>query len=287
MPEGHSLHRLARSVTRSFGRTTVAATSPQGRFESGAALLDGCTLTNAEAWGKHLFVAFEGEQVLHVHLGLYGTWVRSKAPAPAPWGAVRLRLENATWFADLRGPTACDLVGVEGRDAIVARLGPDPLRKDSDPRRVIDRVGRSRAPIGAMLMDQSVLSGVGNVYRAEVLYRHGVSPFLEGRAVPRDTVEAMWDDLVVLMKDGVRRGRIVTVDPDDVAALADLDHDRPSPDDPDLDGGEDTASRRRVRRSTGVYVYRRDGRACLRCGSTVAAMQFHGRRLFWCPGCQT
>ena len=97
----------------------------------------------------------------------------------------------------------------------------------------------------------------------------------------------MWDDLVVLMKDGVRRGRIVTVDPDDVAALAELDHDRPAPDDPELDGGEDTQARRRVRRSTGVYVYRRDGRECLRCGSIIAAADFHGRRLFWCPGCQT
>jgi endonuclease-8 len=287
VPEGHSLHRLARSLTRSFAKRAVQASSPQGRFSAGAALLDGRVLEKAEAYGKHLFVTFAGEQVLHVHLGLYGTWVRSAAPAPEPWGAVRLRLANDTWYADLRGPTACDLVGADGRAAILARLGPDPLRRDADPQRVVDRVTRSRAPVGAMLMDQSVLAGVGNVYRAEVLYRHGVSPYLEGRALPPETVQALWDDLVVLMKDGVRRGRIVTVDPDDVAALAELDHDRPAPDDPELDGGEDTQARRRVRRSTGVYVYRRDGRECLRCGSIIAAADFHGRRLFWCPGCQT
>ena len=287
MPEGHSLHRLARSITRTFGRHPVAASSPQGRFAAGAALLDGRVLTRAEAWGKHLFVAFEGEQVLHVHLGLYGTWVRAPAPAPEPWGAVRLRLADDAWYADLRGPTACDLVGRDGRAAIVARLGPDPLRRGSDPERVVERITRSKAPVGALLMDQSVLSGVGNIYRAELLHRHGVSPFTEGRALPAETVASMWDDLVALMKDGVRRGRIVTVAPEDVARLAELDHDRPASDDPELDGGEDTSARRRVRRSTGSYVYRRDGRACLRCGAVISAADFHGRRLYWCPGCQT
>ncbi len=122
-----------------------------------------------------------------------------------------------------------------------------------------------------MLMDQSVLSGVGNVYRAEVLFRQGVSPFTEGRDVRPAQVDAMWDDLVRLMRDGVRRGRIVTLDPDDHEAMAELDADRPAPDSPELDGGEDTVARRAARRSTGVYVYGREGRACLRCGSTVAA----------------
>ncbi|MFN8170108.1 MAG: DNA-formamidopyrimidine glycosylase family protein [Candidatus Nanopelagicales bacterium] len=287
MPEGHSLHRLARSLNRGFAKHAVEASSPQGRFAAGAALLDGRVLEQAEAWGKHLFVRFEGEQVLHVHLGLYGTWVRAKAPSPPPWGALRLRIENDAWYADLRGPTACDLVGEEGRARIIARLGPDPLRKDADGSRMVERIGRSRAPVGAMLMDQSVVAGIGNIYRAELLHRHGVSPFVEGRALPEETVSAMWDDIVVLMKDGVRRGRIVTVDPDDVARLGELDHDRPAADDPDLDGGEDTQARRRLRRSTGSYVYRRDGRPCLRCGTTIAVMDFHGRRLYWCPGCQT
>jgi endonuclease-8 len=286
VPEGHSLHRLARSITRSFAGERVRASSPQGRFENGAAVLDGRVLDRGEAWGKHLFVEFEGDEVVHVHLGLYGSMVRAKAPAPEPWGAVRLRLEGERWFADLRGPTVCDLVGVDGRDAVVARLGPDPLRRDADVDKVRRRIAASRAPIGALLMDQSVLSGVGNVYRAEVLFRQGVSPFSEGRDVAPAAVDAMWHDLVHLMRDGVRRGRIVTLDPDDHDAMAELDADRPPPDSPDLDGGEDTVSRRAARRSTGVYVYGREGRACLRCGSPVAAQDFHGRRLFWCPKCQ-
>jgi endonuclease-8 len=286
VPEGHSLHRLARSLHRTFAGEAVASSSPQGRFDSGAQILTGRVLEEAEAYGKHLFVAFEGDDVVHVHLGLYGTMLRAKAPAPEPRGAVRWRLESSTWYADLRGPTACDLVGPHGRDAIVARLGPDPLRADADPERAKSRILGSRAQVGTMLMDQSVLAGVGNIYRAELLYRHGVSPFLEGRLLKPAVFDAMWADLVLLMKDGVRRGRIVTVDPSDVEALALLDADRPSPDDPELDGGEDTPQIRRRRRQTGVYVYRREGRACLRCGVPIRAQDVQGRRLYWCPGCQ-
>lgn len=286
MPEGHSLHRLARGLHRTFAGHEVASSSPQGRFDSGAQILTGRVLEEAEAYGKHLFVSFEGDEVVHVHLGLYGTMQKAKAPAPEPRGAVRWRLESSTWYADLRGPTACDLVGPHGREAIVARLGPDPLRTDADPERAKARILGSRATVGTLLMDQAVLSGVGNIYRAELLFRHGVSPFLEGRLLRPAVFDAMWSDLVLLMNDGVRRGRIVTVDPADVEALTELDHDRPSADDPELDGGEDTPQIRRLRRSTGVYVYRREGRPCVRCGVPIAAQDVQGRRLYWCRGCQ-
>ena len=286
MPEGHSVHRLARALHRSFAGEPVAASSPQGRFDAGARLIDGRVLERADAWGKHLFLDIAGDLVVHVHLGLYGDFLRARTPAPAPVGAVRLRLVGERWYADLRGPTACDVLDPAGRDAILARLGPDPLRRDADPELFRRRVGASRSAIAGLLMDQAVLAGVGNIYRAELLHRHEVSPFTAGRDLPGDLVDAMWRDLVVLMKDGVRRGRIVTVTGDDVVALGALDVDRPSSDDPSLDGGEDTPARRRARRSTGVHVYRRDGRACLRCGSAVRAEDFQGRRLYWCPGCQ-
>jgi endonuclease-8 len=285
VPEGHAVHRLAAQLHRSFAGRAVAASSPQGRFADGAALLDDVVVERAEAWGKHLFIEVD-DLVLHVHLGLYGTWVRAGAPGPEPRGAVRLRLENERWYADLRGPTACDLVGTAGRDAILARLGPDPLRRDADAERFVRRATSSRAPIGVLLMDQTVLAGVGNIYRAEVLFRHQVSPYAEGRTVPSDTVRAMWDDLVVLMRDGVRRGRIVTVDPADVEPLAAIDVDRPASDDATLDGGDDTQARRRLRRSTGSYVYGREGRACVRCGAAVRAAEVAGRRLYWCERCQ-
>jgi endonuclease-8 len=209
-----------------------------------------------------------------------------KAPAPPPQGAVRLRLESPTSYGDLRGPTACDLVGDRGREEILARLGPDPLRPESDPERFVARVRSSRAVVGGMLMDQSVIAGVGNIYRAEVLFRHRISPYAEGRAVSAAKLHAVWDDLVVLMHDGVRRGRIVTVDPADVEPLAALDVDRPASDDPDLDGDDDSLAMRRRRRSTGAYVYGRTGRPCLRCGRAVRMAELQGRRVYWCGTCQ-
>ena len=286
MPEGHSVHRLADGLHRTFAGQGLATSSPQGRFTSGAELLDGVVLCGADAWGKHLFLEFERDLILHVHLGLYGSFLTSAIPVDEPRGAVRLRLVGSKSYADLRGPTACDLVGVEGRAAILARLGPDPLRSDAEPERVTRRILSSRAPIGTLLMDQAVIAGIGNIYRAELLFRHGISPFTEGRAVPGGVVEAMWDDISVLMRDGVRRGRIVTVEPHDVARLADLDTDRPSSDDPDLDGGEDTPSLRRRRRDTGSYVYRREGRPCVRCATPISMREVSGRRVYWCPGCQ-
>lgn len=285
MPEGHTLHRMAATLQRSFGGDVVRASSPQGRFASGARLLDGGTLERAEAFGKHLFLDVD-DHVLHVHLGLYGTWPVVPGPAPDPQGAVRLRLESPRGYADLRGPTACDLVGDAGRAEIVARLGPDPLRPDSDPERFVTRVRGSRAVVGGMLMDQSVVAGVGNIYRAEVLFRHRISPYAEGRALSATTLRAVWDDLVVLMHDGVRRGRIVTVDPADVEPLAALDADRPASDDPELDGDDDSLAMRRRRRSTGAYVYGRAGRPCLRCGRGVRVAELQGRRLYWCGYCQ-
>ena len=72
MPEGHTLHRLAGALSAAFAGTVPAVSSPQGRFAAGAELLGGRRLEEASAWGKHLFVRFEGDAVLHVHLGLYG-----------------------------------------------------------------------------------------------------------------------------------------------------------------------------------------------------------------------
>ena len=74
MPEGHTLHRLAGVLDRTFAGTVVRANSPQGRFVEGAARLDGRRCERAEAWGKHLFVTFEDDLILNVHLGLIGVF---------------------------------------------------------------------------------------------------------------------------------------------------------------------------------------------------------------------
>jgi endonuclease VIII len=267
VPEGHTIHRLARDHERLFGGQRLSAASPQGRFADGAAVLDGELLERTDAHGKHLFLGFAGERWVHVHLGLYGTFLDGPLPAPAPRGAVRLRLTGERAYADLRGPTACELLTGPEKAAVGARLGSDPLRADADPDRAGDRIRRSRAPVGALLMDQTVVAGVGNVYRAEVLFRHGIAPLRPGQKVGAREWEAVWADLVALMREGVRTGRIDTVRPEHTPEAMGR------PPRQDDHGGE-------------VYVYRRADQPCLVCGTAVRRGELVSRNLFWCPTCQ-
>ncbi|WP_158880595.1 Fpg/Nei family DNA glycosylase [Amycolatopsis anabasis] len=267
MPEGHTLHRLARLHKRRYAGAPVEVSSPQGRFATEASTVDGKVFEGAEAYGKHLFHHFGPQGTVHVHLGLYGTFTESKLPATPPQGQVRMRLVGRTHWTDLRGPTRCELLTEEQVDAIKARLGPDPLRRDARPERAWARISSSRTSVAALLMDQSVLAGVGNVYRAEVLFRHGVAPTLPGKALDAVLWKEIWDDLVALMRDGVRTGRIDTV----------ADEHLP----------EVTGRAPRVDRHGGeVYVYRRAGQPCLVCGTPVAHAELAGRNLYWCPTCQ-
>ena len=160
MPEGHTTHRLAVAHQRCYGGSPVAVSSPQGRFATAAAKLDGQVLQRADAHGKHLFHVYDADSVVHVHLGLYGSFTETTLPVQPPRGQVRMRLVGLTHWTDLRGPAACELLTEAEVEAIRARLGPDPLRSDADPDRAWKRISRSRAPLATLLMDQSVLAGV-------------------------------------------------------------------------------------------------------------------------------
>ncbi len=276
MPEGHTLRRLADDLTTAFAGRTVRVSSPQGRFEADAEQLDGARLLGADSAGKHLFVEFDGERFVHVHLGLIGRFDvhADVAEVPHPVGAVRLRLVTTpngdgrtTSYADLRGAILCDLVGAGRRAEILDRLGPDPLRPDADPDLAWRRISRSPRTIGDLLMDQKVLAGVGNVYRAEVLFRHRIHPLRPGNTLRVGQWRAMWTDLVDLMAEGVRSGRIDTVRPEHTPEAMGR------PPRTDDHGGE-------------VYVYRRTSMPCLLCGSTVRTAELVGRNIFWCPRCQ-
>lgn len=267
MPEGHVVHRLAAAVERLFAGDALGVSSPQGRFAAAAALLDGRTLCAAEAYGKHLFLDFGPQGWVHIHLGIYGRLSFADPPVLPPVGQVRMRLVGMRAWADLRGAAVCELIGDAERAAVLGRLGPDPLRRGADDAPAWRRVHASRAPVAALLMDQAVVAGVGNIYRAEVLFRHGVDPMLPGRELPEPVWKAIWADLCALMRAGVRDGRI-----DTVRAV----HD------PAATGREP----RRDRHGGEVYVYRRAGGACHVCGTPVAAGILAGRNLFWCPTCQ-
>jgi len=287
MPEGHTTHALAGRLSHAFAGSPVGVSSPQGKFAGGAALLDGLALVDASAWGKHLFVEFERERWLNVHLGLIGKFSvlprlsrRSSRQVPVV-GQVRLRLLNANWVGDLRGPTVCAVVSPEKVDQIQARLGPDPLRPDADPDLALRRILRSARPIAELLMDQSVLAGVGNVYRCEVLFRHRVDPFRPGREIRPTTWRAIWDDLVELMPLGVAFGQVLTMDDQVDDALAEVADGSASAHTAAVTGARpgDHFERR-------FNLYKRTGEPCRVCGSTVRTQLVAGRNLFWCGRCQ-
>jgi len=294
VPEGHSVHRLARQFQDVFGGRCLDVSSPQGRFAAGAALLTGHTMVDSMAHGKQLFLRFDHELFLHVHLGLYGAWSfggdssftgassigaprrigeREAGPAagddaysgpPAPVGAVRVRLVSDHGWADLRGATTCAAITAEEAAAVLARLGPDPLHNNAgDREEFIRRLRRRKTAVALLLMDQSVLAGVGNIYRAEVLFRQAVDPWTPGTSIDPETAGRLWDDTVDTMSDGVRDGRIVTTPPalwTEGSVVA-----------PDADAH---------------FVYKRDGLPCRACGTVVGMTEIGARKLYWCPGCQ-
>lgn len=331
MPEGHSVHRIARQFDRNFVGKTLSASSPQGRFAEGASLLDGRAAVSVQAVGKQMFLETEGDLWLRVHLGLYGAWdfageivvdptiasangrmgqtnqrgtiledpilddagenslssigaprrtrvhvrmseqTKGLADEGMEWpppvvGQVRLRLMTDITAADLRGPTACVLQTPEEMLATVAKLGPDPLVGDpvENEERFVRDVRKKPTVIALLLMDQSVVSGIGNVYRAEMLFRQRLNPHTPGRDVPEDVVRALWHDWVRLLAIGVETGQMMTMD--------------------GLTGADYRAAM--ANRDDRHWVYHRAGLPCRICGTEIALEEIGARKLYWCPRCQ-
>jgi len=323
MPEGHSVHRIARQFAANFEGAPVAASSPQGRFAAGAAQLDGHEIVQAKAVGKQMFLEFDHGLWLRVHLGMYGAWdfagdisvdptiasangrmgqtnqrgtvvdtvvgshedspwsigaprrtrlrmaeseklgAELETWPPEPVGAVRVRLLTETACADLRGPTACEVQTIEEVDRTIAKLGPDPMVDDIDEgeERFTAVVRKKPTPIALLLMDQSVVSGIGNVYRAELLFRARLDPFRPGREVPEETVRELWRDWVHLLRIGVETGQMLTMD--------------------DLD--PEAYRKALASRDDRHWVYHRTGEPCRVCGTSIAMVELGGRKLYWCP----
>ncbi len=202
---------------------------------------------------------------IHIHLGLIGK-LRIEPESPLR-GEIRLRISDGDTVALLSGPQWCRSITTAERNEVINTAGPDPLRDDADPERGFARLTRSGKSLAALLMDQRIAGGVGNIFRAEVLFRHGLRPTTPGREVDHRTWQIIWDDLVGIMHDAVDAGRIDTVRdehlPEAQGRLARQDRH----------GGE-------------VYVYRRAGEECIVCGTIVRTSLLEGRNMYWCPRCQ-
>ncbi|TWU06114.1 Fpg/Nei family DNA glycosylase [Stieleria varia] len=261
MPEGHKTHWIARRHDQMLRDQVIRVTSPQGRFRSDARNVSGKTLTGVHAAGKHLFYEFEGQRIVHIHLGRYGKYREHKVPPPPPVGQVRLRMIGTQACIDLNGPTTCRVITLETRDEIVSKLGPDPL---AGGRKSVawDSISVSKKPIGALLLDQSVIAGVGNIFRAELLYEIGMDPNKPGNALTKPDFDHMWKVLTRMMKTGLKYGKIITVTASEagkpISQLADSERFR---------------------------VYRQPN--CPGCDFAIETTDLASRKLYWCPHCQS
>lgn len=187
-------------------------------------------------------------------------------PEP-PQGAVRARVRARHGWADLRGPATCAVLEPAEHQRVIARLGPDPLRQNlADPASAgpvstdhgaretfLHHLSQRRISIAAALMDQAVIAGVGNIYRAESLFLEQIDPHTPSNELDPERGVALWGRLTEQLRHGLVEGHIRTV--------------------------RRSGSRRH-------WVYKHQGTACLCCGAVIEAEQLQGRRLYWCPGCQ-
>ena len=261
MPEGHKTHYLARQHGRALAGQPVAVSSPQGRFTDDAKLIDGRVLQSVSAAGKHLFYQFDGGAIVHVHLGRYGSFAEHPSPPPTPIGQVRMRMIGEAVALDLRGPTRCRVIDAEQRSTIEAKLGPDPLAggRKADIRRNLTASGK---PIAALLLDQSLVAGVGNIFRAEMLFEAGINPATAGNRLTDEGFEQLYKAIKRQMAAGLKHGKIVAVTAAEAGKpLVTVD-------------GKDR-----------FRIYGKTD--CPRCGSTIQTEAFAARKLYYCQQCQT
>jgi len=221
-------------------------------------MLDNRILERVDAHGKNLIYRWEDAPSLHVHLGLVGKFPTYAIDAPPPSPATRLVFANGDVRAYLTGPMTCSILDPEDADAVIDRLGPDPLGDPDAAEEFAHRLARRSVPIGVAMLDQKVLAGVGNVYRSEVLFLNGINPKTPANRLKSATAEALWQTTVDQLQVGLQHDRIITVSTEDAEAGAD----------------------------ERVYVYKRSGEPCLRCGTPIRSATYGQRNVWWCPNCQ-
>ncbi|MEM9968008.1 MAG: DNA-formamidopyrimidine glycosylase family protein [Pseudomonadota bacterium] len=257
MPEGHTIHRAARDHAAMIKGQRISALSPQGRFAEGAAQIDGAVCDDTGAIGKHLLYHFSNRQILHVHLGLGGYFVCQPQPADPPREVTRVRLESATHAIDIIGPNTCELIPAPALESFRLRYGPDLLAADPEPDLAIAAIRKSRAPIARLLMDQKVISGIGNIYRAEILWLRKINPMARGVDLSEQELRGLWDEMRALLQLGVETNSIIT------------NGDRPK-------AGEEITER--------TNIFARE--SCPICGTEIEKSKLSGRTLYHCPMCQ-
>lgn len=260
MPEGDTIHRTASALRTALGGKAMT------RFDAprliGPVPQAGRTIEKVESHGKHLEIEWDNGMILHTHMRMSGSWhlYRQGEKWRRPYEQMRAAIENTDWVAVCFNAPLVETYRRpdKRRHPGMGRLGPDLCNQDADLGLVVNLLlsyPDSEARIGEVLLDQRVMCGVGNVYRCEVLWATGISPFGKvGDLSEHDAVRIVNTAASQLRANLQHAGRITT-----------------------------SAVR------GGLAVYGRNGQRCARCAGSVdmRRMGTHNRILYWCPGCQS
>ena len=260
MVEGHGCHRVAHFHRQKLLNRSFKATSPNGRFTDGAAAINNQPLTRIEVHGKNLFYFFGTTEqvVLHYHFGMAGAFsVHTPPHDPKPTTRLALFNKDENIVAHLSAMIV-QHGDLDFYNSKILTLGEDPLRENANAENVWKKVSVSKKPIGLLLMDQSVVAGIGNIYRAEILFKAGVHPEQPGYSLSRPKFDLIWQHSVELLQRGFQSGSILTVDPEEAEIL-----------------GAPWTRR---------YVYNHS--TCGRCGTAVLSWDMASRTVYCCTTCQ-
>lgn len=262
MPEGDTIRRIATALRREVVGRSVDALEVRDRGPIDE--LVGRRIDAVEPLGKHMLIRFDSGWTLRVHLGMKGRWLRLHARERRPRAPTVVLVTGESAYVCDRAYTAelvrTSALRTHGR---LARLGPDLL---VDPPDLDEAVRRARLPayagreIGDLLLDQRVAAGIGNVYKSEVLFECKVHPRTRVGRLSQEELRALYAKAGALMRANLltRRREAVPL------------RRRPQP-----------SSQR-------LWVYRRNGRPCLECGTRIERMAQGemARTTYWCPACQ-
>ena len=203
MPEGDALHRAARRLQVLVGETVeVESPNPRAAATGVAEQLDGRRLERVEAVGKNLLLTFEGGVVLRSHLRMSGRWTvreRGSATPGRPWLVLRGSGREAVLWG---GPV------LELTKRAVRRLGPDILARPPDVDRMVANLRADpRRELGDALLDQRLVAGIGNVWKAEALWRAGLSPWRRVGETSEAELRSLLEEAARLMRRSVDSAR--------------------------------------------------------------------------------
>jgi endonuclease-8 len=271
VPEGDTIHRLAAALRP--GVVGEPITYLRLRAHGEVRRFVGQRVESVDALGKNLLVGVESGWVLHVHLGLRGRTrivpaegPQARAPTSFSIGTPVVLATPRVTFAVTKAMRA-DMVrrGDLGLEARLRRVGPDLLDPSTDLEVVVTRASapvHAAREIATVLLDQRIASGLGNVYKSELLFLAGVHPRATMADLPREVVRSIYEDGARLLRSNLGAGRRATV-------------------------GELRGVQRRPETAL-LWVYERAGLPCLRCGATIerALQGDEARSTYWCPRCQ-